>query len=735
MSTAISSELIEIALERCEGWAFERFCNEFYASLEGTSFVPLGGTHDGGADGFEATYIGRNQHHFYQFSVREDTRTKIRQTIKRLKDFGRDPRVLTYVTSQTIQYVDNEEDELGEELNVKIRIRDAKYIASHVNNNIETISAYHNHLSSYTNFLKQIGGTSIIPKSAHMDDPSVYVFLEQEVNNRLGNTNLLFTVTDTLILWALNGTDPDKGIFLTRHDLLQKILDAIPWSKQFIRAHLDSRLEALASKTNTDGRQVSWFRKDDKFCLPYTTRLIIEDENLQDESLKLGVLEEFEVILSVDNHCDTDDRKEIANYAIETIGIFFEHEGLTFSYYLKQDNRNSHPNTVEDRIEEVLIKKGIAQDKYEIYRSGVRKILQKVFYKSTENQRKYLYHLSRTYILLFTLKAEPRIIDYFQGMTNNFKLYVGSDILIRGLTERYLDEPDQTVRNMLNLASKAGVELYLSEPILEEVITHIKATNYEFINHLSMIEPYVDRFIASQSNKILIRAYFYAKELEKVNGWKTFISQFVSYNKLETPEAMHELRQYLLETFSMQYVSKAEIKGLVNEQSVNELSLALMGEKTKQELAYNDALMVHCVYAKRRQNKESTSTIEYGYSTWWLTQETKIQKYTYELVKSNFARYIMRPEFLLSFFALSPKKVEVLNTFKTIFPTTIGLQMGHRMREETFHSILEKVREWNDLEPSRVKVKVGQLSDKLKADHMKRYDEDLNSLDNILKAL
>lgn len=726
----ISEKLVEVALSNAEGFPFERFCSSFYAGIEGGKFVPLGGVGDGGADGLsEGIFESGKPSAFYQVSIRKDHRTKIRQTVKRLKEFGRIPKVLIYLSSQNISHIDNEESELTEELGVVIRIRDAKYIISHINDSIATIAAYNNHLSHYTNYLSQIGASKTIPKSVHAEDPSVYVFLQQEVDNRLGNSNLLETITDTLILWSLNETDPEKGIFLKKTEIFEKIVQAIPWSKQFIKAHFDRRLESLVLKGGADGRQVTWYRKEDKYCLPFETRQIIQSENLNDESLRINVLKEFEKDLIDNSLCDADQAIKIAELAIKTIELFFEKEGLSFSYFLKDNHKNEGPNTVDDRIDQVLDFEKMEAVEREVYREGIRHVLLKAFYSSTETQRVFLFHLSRTYILLFSLQAEPRIIDYFQGMTSNFKLYVGSDIIIRALTERYLNSGDQTARNMLKMATEVGVELYLSEPILEEIITHIEATNFEFINHFAHIEPNIDRYLASQSNKVLVRTYFYAKEMGKVNGWKTFLGQFVTYNKLGTADAKNELKGYLQAEFSMEYMSKSDLEGYVNNEKVLELKNILMEEKSKEELAYNDALMVHAVYGLRRRNKEMSKVMEYGFSSWWLTQETKIQKHTSELVKEHGARYIMRPEFLLNYFALAPKKADIISSFKTIFPSTIGLQMGHRMREDTYHSVLNKVGEWKDYEPSRIKVLVGSLSNKLKADHKKIYDNTLKVSD------
>lgn len=455
---------------------------------------------------------------------------------------------------------------------------------------------------------------------------------------------------------------------------------------------------------------------------------MIQNENLEDESLRIEVLAEFEKHL-VDNHlCESDDAQEISELAIKTIEHFFEKEGLTFSYFLKDDQKQDPPNTIDDRIDEVIVLAGVKQEKSIVFKNGIRQVLLKAFYNSTERQRSFLYHLSRTYVLLFSLQAEPRILEYFQGMTANFRLYVGSDIIIKALTERYLNPEDQMARNMLRLATDIGVQLFLSEPILEEIYTHIEATNYEFRNHFAAIEPYITRELASQSGKVLIRTYFYAKEAGKVSGWKTFINQFVTYSKLGAvrEDARAELKNYLLTEFSMEYLSKSDLEGYVNLDKVNELSGKLFEYKTKEELAYNDALMVHAVYGLRRRNREMSKVVEYGFSTWWLTHEAKVQRHTAEIVKSEGARYIMRPEFLLNFFALAPQRVEVLQSYKSIFPSVVGLQMGHRINEDIFHRVLSKVAEWKEFEPSRINVLVGDLSDKLKTDRLKVYEQDLD---------
>ncbi len=736
--TVINEKLVDIALEGVDGNGFEAFCNAFLASIEGENFTPLGGMHDGGADGFESNIFesGRTDT-YYQFSIQKTIESKITQTVKRLHAFERFPKVLVYVSSNLIPHSDVIEDKLSDVLKIRVRIRDGKYIASHINDSMGTKAAFRNHLAFLTEYLKQVGASKVISKTDALD-PSVYVFLQQEVQNRLGNSDLLQTITDSLILWALNGTDPEKNIFMTQEEILQKIIEMIPWSAQFIKGQLDGRLKALSAKTGTNGREVRWHRKKDKFCLPWETRLIIEEENTNDEALRIEVRYEFQKVISEEKKYEEQESEWAAQVAMRTIELFFEKQGLAFASFLEDKEIGSIPNVVGERVDGALDEfNNIPPENLKAVKEAAMVALRQAFYNSTERQRYFLYNLSRTYVLLFTLKADPRIIEYFQAMTSNFILHVGADIIVRALTERYLEPEDQMCRNMLKIAHEAGVTLILSEPVLNEVCNHIKATHNEFVRDFSDIEPNITRDLARHSNKILIRTYFYAKELDRTRGWKDFIGQFVTLDKISSRKGEDELKGYLVNQFNLKFVPTSELEGYADLEKVNALADVLIDEgvKKNQELAYNDALLVHAVYGLREFNHETSRVSQYGYTTWWLTQEILIQKHTSELVRRNGAKYIMRPDFLLNFLALSPKKAEVIRSFKSIFPSTIGLQMGHRMREDAFHLTLESVKEWQRLEPGRVVALTGALSDRLKDDQFKKFPNQLKSMSKTLDEI
>jgi len=58
----------------------------------------------GGADGYEGTIYedGSRSGAYCQASTETDVEGKIRRTVHRLLEFGRDPKVLTYIPSRTV---------------------------------------------------------------------------------------------------------------------------------------------------------------------------------------------------------------------------------------------------------------------------------------------------------------------------------------------------------------------------------------------------------------------------------------------------------------------------------------------------------------------------------------------------------------------------------------------------------------------------------------------------------
>jgi len=173
----------------------------------------------------------------------------------------------------------------------------------------------------------------------------------------------------------------------------------------------------------------------------------------------------------------------------------------------------------------------------------------------------------------------------------------------------------------------------------------------------------------------------------------------------------------------MTYYENEDLLEVTNEEEVKTLAESILPIKQKEELAYGISLIINSIYGFRRKGKERSTFPEYGFQTWWLTQESRVQRHTGDLVQKQGAKYIMRPEFLLNFFSLSPSVRDIRDSYKSIFPSVMGLQMGNRLPDKLFHKVLEQVEQWKEQEGGIVAAKIKALCDKLKSEHI---DEDVN---------
>ena len=233
------------------------------------------------------------------------------------------------------------------------------------------------------------------------------------------------------------------------------------------------------------------------------------------------------------------------------------------------------------------------------------------------------------------------------------------------------------------------------------------------------------------ADKILIRAYFYSRffperHVHRPDTWAGYVRSFVDYEDLHKPAGKAGLRSYLLAEFGLVYEDANELRGLVDESALAELTEKFVPLKKKEVLAENDALMTLAIYGRRRERAETSMGSEFGYRTWWLTTEGRIIEPAQDVIaQMDDKRFMMRPEFLLNFISLSPSAAHVRDTYQKVFPSLQGIRLGTRLDEDQFNVLMKRVDEASDMEPGRRQAAIGDLCDKLKGDFAKEYARDL----------
>lgn len=644
---------------------------------------------------------------------------------------------MTYVTSEVIPDVDKEEATLSRELDCRISIRDGNFIAVNINASPVIQAAFASFLEPSVAYLYKPGAASTGSRTSNYTDPALAVFLRQEVEHRLGRANLLETVADSLILWSLSDTDPDKGVLIDRTEIQRRIEQALPTAKQFIRGVLGRRLEVMSAKDAPGGRRIRVYRKEQLYCLPYETRQLVAAENAEDDLLKLQVSCVFEDRLgSISEPWREDLRATIIASCHETLERTFERQGLQVALYATDGAQDDELYTdVASILTQVVDELALRPDDKSDVRRLCTIVLRGTLYLATDVERRYLYKLSRTYILLLLLKNEPRVVEYFKSVAASFRLYVGTDLIVRALSEHHLASENQVTVNMFKVLTAAGATLLLTSKTVEEVATHLRRQIFEFENHYEAIEAKIPLELIEYFDRLLIRAYFYsrlapAEGASMPKSWRAYIGQFASYGDIRANKGDKELGAYLTRKFGMSYETTEEMLDGVDSDELEELTKRIHQMKSQVRdrpegdvLAYNDALHVLRVYRRRQTSGEESPGNPFGFQTWWLTQDGKVRRAAAPAVaKRHGARFMMRPEFLLNYISLAPEHAEVVESYRGIFPTALGVRLSARLPSEAFEKVLMDAAEIVAVDPARAGAMIATLTDKLKGDQLKIYD-------------
>jgi len=734
----VNHNVIEIALSRVGRANFENFVQGFFSHVLGVDYVPMGGMHDGGADGaFEdQVFSGQGTQKFLQASATTEPKPKIRKTVKRLREVGRNPKSLIYATNQEASLVDKLQEELSDELDCRIVIRDRNYFLHHINSSPQTLQAYNSYVAGAAAFLDHVGSASTLKTQQGLPTQTLCVFLGQELERRRGKTEILEAVADSLVLWALEGTDPEKEKFLSSDEIEHQVIEALPVAKTFLRGVLKSRLDELSSKGNGD-RKINYHKKEDGYCLPFETREVIRKENIDDEVLKLRVSDTFRRRATESGFIEQDDAKtieECVEICHDVINKSYHEQGLEIALFLEDKSENDNElRSITDILDNVIAERNLTREKLGNIARTCLSILRGSYYDSTDDERRYLRKLSRTYVLLFMLQNEPRVVEYFRNMTSQFNLYIGSDLIVRALSEHMLSENDQMTKNAIAVLRAAGSTLILTEKALDEVWNHFIVTSHDFANNYQDLENYMTPALASQIDRILIRAYFYAKhERTAPLTWHHYIGQFLPVQSISKKSARDDLAAFLIKEFGFQFEDEAEMLVGIDDKELDELASEIQKnrhktsreEKSEEILCRNAALTVLRVYQKRKIEGERSGGNPYGFKTWWLTQQTKIQVATASLVNARGSRYMMRPEFILHFLASLPSAKAVQKSYDRIFPTLLGVKLGNRMEDSAFKKIISEARTaHNEMGAARAEVIMANISAQLQSDFDKKYHE------------
>lgn len=728
----VNPEALEFALSKIdEGFVFESFAQSFLSAILGYTFLPVGGLHDKGIDGLEHTFQRNgNSKQIYQISIQKSVEAKINDTFKALKDNNIIYDSLILVTNQNVTNKDTLIDKFYDEFAKNLRIFDIKWFSTNVNQNQSAINAYHtfveNNIHEFNKPSKSFYVGNIV------DDPRLFVYLKHQWDENKNTLKLNSILADTLILFALEGTDPDKKIFRTSDEIRKAIKNYIKFDPKLLYPIIDERLVALSKKP----RKIQFHLQSNAYCLPYETRLAITERNIINEKL----YENFK------NSTENNLKKYLSNSRIvvkeplalidKIINKIYYQQGLDFANFILQgDSEKSFEKDLPSIISNVVDESAVVVKNREAVKNALMITIREIVYNGTAEQKTFLRNLSNTYMMLFLLQCDPKIATYFNSLASKLKVYVCNSLIIPALSEFYLESYNRRHWNLLKGSQNAGVTLIVNDTILKELVSHFRRiiTVYDDI-YKDKEEIYLNNeFQALYVDEILIRAYFYAKLKNQVSNFAEFIDNFVSpslYN------AESSLAEWLNHEFGIVYQSDESLGVEIDRAEFNLLTAELTKEKKNETLAKRDSKLILTINRLRAVRNETGSNSIIGYKTWWLSKDTLTQKSVEKVFgdKYNISCYL-RPDFLYNYISLAPTKTEVDSTYEEIFPSLIGVNISFNLPSDIMKVIQSRIAEHSKKNPARLKSALKEMGEKLKLDSTMRNKVKLESfLDSLLKT-
>jgi hypothetical protein len=709
----VDPEAFEFALSKInDGLVFERFALDFLSKVLGYSFVPAGGVRDRGIDGLEDTFnrkgVGRT---IYQLSIERSHRAKVRGTLEKLKANKIRHDRLVFVTNGRVEKKDALVDDMFERYGIPVTIHDVDWFKANVNDSEQTVNAYLIFVDSYLHEFAKPGKSYAV---ANLEgDPRLFVFLRHQVwdDHRRG-TPAEDLLADALILFALEGTDPDKGILRSREEILAEIAKHVKFDPSPLHPMIDQRLAALSKKP----RRINHHRGENKYCLPYQTRLEIQNRALRD----LALYEEFRASTEekLRDYLPEQlvDRADCYPLVEAVLHEVFCHQGLEFAeFVLHGEAAQAVEKSLPEITAQIVDSSSVPRNHVAQLKSSLLMAIREIVYNGTSRQAEFLTRLSRTYMMLFLLQCDPKLATYFRTMASKLRIYVCTSILIPALSEYYLDEKNKRYSNLLRGVRNAGAKLLVNEAIIAELAAHFRMIKVTFDEVYDGRESvYSEEPEILYVPEMMIRAYFYSRLRDNVSSFDEFLSAFVSPAMTRTEQ---QLIDWLAAEYGVEYVSDASLGVRISAEDEAALVEELAAHKSVRHKAQTDARLALTVYALRDMRNEAGVGGIFGLQTWWLSTDTS----THRAVRKVFPdRYqtscCIRADFLYHYVSLAPSKTLADDVFKEIFPTLVGVSISYHLPADVANLAHKFVADHSVTNPARLRAILRELSDRLKTE-------------------
>lgn len=692
---------LQLALERLQpsDWErFEKIASAFLASEFNSLRTTANPTGDGGRD--SELFSPENEPKvLLQYSVSGGWTSKISGTVQRINETFPDAVVLVFVSNQIIgALADKIKRTLRQDYGLSLDVRDRNWFIERVLGSPACEEAAEELAQAIVDpYLASAGVTSFPPSELSSPEAIAAVtFLGLQWRDDVREKGLTKLAFEALVRAVLVNTDSEHR--MSSGTVRKGVCDILPGhSDAQVHRFVDSALSRLTK------RSIRHWQKEDEFCLTYEEKLRVDNFKIEAALAEVELLAAIRAISTAIlstykahadqeaslTHCIRAATEEVLLERSQSFALAVQSE--TLSSLLDAD----YTSVLLAVISRASLPKIQGLDWVDIMGKGVREIL----LSDNPAIQRYMRSLADAYTLLAFLRQTPDVQGAVKKMFSHGKVWLDTSVVLPLLAEPLFDGPSGRFTRMLEAARDAGLQLFVTPGVIEEIERHMnRALTCARMDHgvwLGSVPYLLERHVVSGRSRA------------------TFANWLETFRGDDRPE--QDISDYLHDEFSIQTQSLEAERDAAPPELRHALQLlwyeahrrrrdnkgAPLDEMVITRLVEHD---VEC-YCGVTQLRSREYASPFGYSSWWLTLDHQAfdlkPKLRDAMATEPPDSPVLSADFMVNYLAFGPVRRMIEKAKEAHLPLMMGLGEARYLTPELMTEA-ESVREGLKDLPDRV---------------------------------
>lgn len=657
---------LELALSLIEGtdWrAFEKYAAEFLSVEYPTMRTTATASGDGGRDA--ELYIPHEEPTTaVQVSIRQDWEPKIKETVKRLSQTFPDVTELIYVTNQTIgAAADSLKGSLRRDSRISLDVRDRQWFVERKDSHPQRAVASERLAEQFVDPLLSRSGMApkTAPRLSRDESRIALLQLFLDVEDNTGDRNLTKSCFESLVVAALRGTSVESR--MNRAEVQTSIAAFVPAGAP---GQLEALVDGALSRMSQRNGPIKHIRKSDDFQLSHqetirldeqTARFVLEERELESELSDRVVAMSDAGGDSFEEHAALGPmlRKVLEKVLLESSEAFAASITTGETVHLDAESLLIEVRRISVQLPTTA----------ELATAAIRDVLAAPSVAINAHLRR----LSDSYTLFAFLRQTPDVQKVVLSVFSEGSVWLDTSAILPLIAETLVDVPERRYyTQMLQAAVDAGLDLYVTPGVIEEVERHLNkcvAFGHSTKDQWNGRVPFIySAYILSgrASNQFLSWQDQIRGKVRPEEDVRDYLDEVFSIQERSLQEMAEgadiELRAAVQELWMEQHERR---RGAGDEHATDPTTVA--------RLVAHDVENTVGVLELRKDERSNPM----GYRTWWLTMDKtalRIKSYLEDRLgqAAPSSSPALSPDFLSQYLRLGPLRVAIEKSHHVSLP-------------------------------------------------------------------